>query len=385
MKRTSNTFTVLQATAAIVGLAILLWSLGLPSFHFVEAANVTTISDTLSDSGPSVVANHTIEFTTPTGVAAGETIIVTFPDGASDFDLSFIGAEDIDLASTTGDYSLSNTGASGETWGVSTSTFSITLTSGTAVLTANATVTIEIGTNATFEAGTQTQILNPTAASYEINVAAGSADTGATRVAIVPTVNVTASVDTLFTFTVAGVAAGETVNVADTTDGPTTATTIPFGELSDGNASTTAQLLSVNTNAKNGFVVTVTADGQLDSTTGADIDGFRNGNFDSTPVAWEAPTPSISDEDTWGHWGLTSDDGTLTSGLTDPFLALGAGDRFVSASTTPVEVFRHDGPTNGVGQGVGTTTVGYKVEISALQEAADDYTATLTYVATPVF
>ena len=76
MKRASNTFSVLQATAAIVSLAILLWSLGLPSFHFVEAANVTTYSDTLSTSEPSVVSDHTIVFTTPTGVAAGETIII---------------------------------------------------------------------------------------------------------------------------------------------------------------------------------------------------------------------------------------------------------------------------------------------------------------------
>jgi hypothetical protein len=35
--------------------------------------------------------------------------------------------------------------------------------------------------------------------------------------------------------------------------------------------------------------------------------------------------------------------------------------------------------------GVGSTTVAYKVEITSLQEAAKDYTATLTYIATPVF
>jgi hypothetical protein len=61
------------------------------------------------------------------------------------------------------------------------------------------------------------------------------------------------------------------------------------------------------------------------------------------------------------------------------------GDNFVSASTTPVEVFRHDGPTDGSVAGEGTAQVIYKQEISALQEAANDYTATLTYVATPVF
>ena len=40
MYRASNAFSVLQATAAIVGLAILLWSFGLPSLRFAEAANL---------------------------------------------------------------------------------------------------------------------------------------------------------------------------------------------------------------------------------------------------------------------------------------------------------------------------------------------------------
>jgi hypothetical protein len=31
------------------------------------------------------------------------------------------------------------------------------------------------------------------------------------------------------------------------------------------------------------------------------------------------------------------------------------------------------------------TEVGYKIEITPLQEAADDYTTTLTYIATPTF
>jgi hypothetical protein len=54
---------------------------------------------------------------------------------------------------------------------------------------------------------------------------------------------------------------------------------------------------------------------------------------------------------------------------------------------TPVEVFYHNTPVeySQGGMGVGSTTVAYKVEISNLQEAAKDYQATLTYIATPVF
>ena len=95
MHRASNAFSVLQATAGIVAAAIILWSLGLPSLRFAEAANVTSFSDTLTDTAPSVAANHTIEFVTPSGVAALQSIVITFPSGS--FDLSTIGEEDVDL------------------------------------------------------------------------------------------------------------------------------------------------------------------------------------------------------------------------------------------------------------------------------------------------
>ena len=200
--------------------------------------------------------------------------------------------------------------------------------------------------------------------------------------AIIAPVVVTAAVDTSFTFTVTGLAGGTNVNGLVTT-GSSTATAIPFGALSANTASSAAQRLSVSTNASYGFAVTVQTDQQLTSSAGADIDGFIDGSYTNTPLSWTAPSPTISDEDTWGHWGLTSNDETF--GLADPFDVGGAGERFVSASTTPVQVFRHDGPSDGTTQNIGKADVAYQAEISALQEAGTDYTATLTYVATPVF
>ena len=384
MKRAYNSFSVLQATAVIAGLAIILWSLGLPSFHFVEAANVTTLSDTLSDSAPSVVSDHTITLTTPTGVANGQTLTFDFSDGP--FVVGAVDFEDIDVSvEGTGDLTVEAACTTQQASAAfSGTTLTVTLCSGNgASIAANGTTTIEIGLNATSEVSGASQLTNPVAGSYQVPITAGASDSGETRVAIVDAVTVTASVDTVFTFSVAGVIGGTTVNTADTTGGTTTATTIPFGELSADTASTAAQQLSVTTNAANGFIVTVTSDGQLDSTTGADIDGFRNGNFDSTAVAWEAPAKTLGNEDTYGHWGITSDDADLDG--SNPFNAGAGGDRFVSASTTAVEVFRHDSPVDGTVTGEGTTQVGYKVEVGALQEAANDYTATLTYVATPVF
>jgi hypothetical protein len=384
MSRTKSTFGLLQAVAFVVGLAIFVWSLGLPTFRFAEAANVRLVSDTLSDSAPSVPSNHTISFVTPTGVANGETIVIDFSEGP--FVLGSVGADDIDVQDDGTDLSVAAGCGGTEEVGFSTAGDQITLefcSGDGASIGANGTTTIEIGTNATFDDAGDDQITNPGVGSYEITIAAGSIDSGATRVAIIAPVVVTAAVDTSFTFTVEGLATG-TVNQEPIT-GTSTATAIPFGVLEAGTATTSAQQLSVSTNASYGFAVTVQVDQQLLSSTGADIDGFIDGAYTDTPVAWEPPTGTISSEDSWGHWGLTTEDSSLTAGLSDPFDSAGTGQLFVSASTTPVEVFRHDGPSDGTTDHIGRTRVGYKVEISPLQEAGDDYTATLTYVATPVF
>lgn len=370
MIRTNTTFSLLQALTAVVTFAIILWFVGVPSFR-AEAANVTTFSNTLSNSEPLIVSNHTLTFVTPTGLAAGQTISIEF--GTTSFaGINSLVATDVDLIVNGVEQTL-DAAASGATWGVSGAGTVLDITSGTSTIGANATVTIEIGTNATTGGAGVNQITNPSVGSYEITVAVGNVDTGATRVAIVDVVTVTAAVQTIFNFTVTGLGSGLGVNGATTTV-VSASNEVPFGILAIDTPATAAQDLQVVTNAANGFVVTVKTDQQLTSATGADIDGFADGAFTATPALWASPTKTLGNEDTYGHWGLTSDDA-------DYF----AAETFASASTTPVEIFRHDGPVDGSTQGIGTTRVGYTVEITALQEAGDDYTATLTYVATPVF
>lgn len=382
MSRTNSTFGLLQAVAAIAMLTILLWSVGFPSFRFAEAANVTSLSDTLSDSAPSIGSDHTLSFVTPTGIANGSTITLDFSDGP--FVVGSTTFADIDVLDNVTPLNVaadcSGTEEIGAVFSGTTLTLSFCTGDGGAIG-ANGTTTIKIGLNAT---GGTHQLTNPAVGSYKINVTAGASDTGATRVAIINPVVVTASVDTTFSFTVAGVAATGSVNQAVIT-GSTTATSIPFGKLTAGSATTSAQQLTVATNASYGFAVTVQVDHQLLSSTGADVDGFDNGSYATTPIAWVPPSANINDENTWGHWGITTDDASLTNGLTDTFDVAGTGEKFVSASTSPVEVFRHNGPADGTTQNIGKAKVGYKVEISPLQEAGDDYNATLTYVATPVF
>ncbi len=376
---TATSVRMLQAVAVVVSVSVVLWSIGIPMFRIAEAASVTSFSDTLSDSDASVVANHTIQYTTNAGVAAGESIVVTFPSGFTG--VSSLVAADVDLAvQGTGDLALIDGAASGANWNVTAGASTLTITSGTDTIGASATVTIEIGTNATSGGSGSNQITNPTTGSFAISLTSGSSDTGETRVAIVDDVTVTASVDTVFDFTVAGVGGGQSVN-GTTTTGTSTLTTIPFGTLIAGNApSTTAQDLTVTTNASGGFIVTVEYSGDLQSSTGADIDSFADGVSSDTPAAWASPSATIGDEDTYGHWGLTTTDSDLVGQGTD----FGVNE-WVGASTIPRVVFAHDDVADGTTAGVGSARVGYQIEISALQEAGNDYTTTLTYIATPTF
>jgi hypothetical protein len=374
MFQTEKSVGMLKTIAMIAGLAILLWSLGLPSLKFVNAANLTSVSDTITDSAPNADADHDIQFTHPgtgAGVANGNDIVLTFPAG---FNLTGIGTEDVSLFVDDADFGQAN-------WSLVNGGSDLTITIDTGIIAAGSSTRIYIGDAASNDGGSpDDQIVNPgPEGSYEIDITADG-DSGTAIVVIMSSVEITASVDTVFTFAVAGVNAGTSVN-GDTTTGTTSSTSIPFGVLESGSATTSAQQLTVNTNADNGYVVTVQLDQALQSSTGADIDGFADGGDTDTPATWASPSGDVNLENEWGHWGFTSDDATTTRAAPDEF----DSGEYAAASTTPRVVMSHDGPASGSGTGIGTTYVGYKVEITSLQEAGDDYSTTLTYIATPSF
>jgi hypothetical protein len=381
MIHTARTVRTLQAVAMTLGIAVFLWSTGLPTlFRFAEAASITNASDTLSNSAPSQVSNHTIAFTSQNGMAAGQTIAVTFPAG---FTIPALGVEDFDLNASGTPQTISSTNGSG-IWGVSTSSQTITFTSPSNVPQASSTAfVIRIGTNATTTLTGDTQITNPAATtSYAIDIGGTMPDSGQLRVAIVDQVVVSANVDTSLTFTVSGVDSGLVVNGSPTsTVATTTSTSLPFGTLPIGVSRTLAHDLAVTTNASNGYTVTVEQTGALQSTTGATINGFVDGNNTVTPAAWQGPATLIANPDTYGHWGVTSEDTNTFARSGNEFTS----DTWVSGSTTPIAVMGHDGPADGNTAEVGKTRVGYQVQISALQEAGDDYTTTLRYIVTPTF
>lgn len=378
MIHTVRTVRTLQAVAMSVVVALLLWSTGLPTiFRSAEAASITNASDTLETLAPGIGSNHTIEFTTLNGLIIGQTIEVTFPTGVNEFVLNSIGVEDVDIL-VNGSSSSTALTAAADTWGVSTTTSAITFTTPTnSGVASSSAIIIRIGTHAVTSGTGDTKITNPTVEdSYSIDVAGTMQDSGQVRVAILPEVLVSASVNTSLTFSVSGVGAGQTVNGSPTTTSAgATATALPFGTLTDVGTKVLAQDLTITTNALNGYTVTVETEGELESTTGAIIDGFVDGSYTTTPTAWAGPSQDVGDVTTWGHWGLTSDDTNIIARS-----AQFGSDQWVSPSTTPIAVAGHDDPVLAT-----TTRIGYQVDISALQEAGNDYETSLRYIITPTF
>jgi hypothetical protein len=217
------------------------------------------------------------------------------------------------------------------------------------------------------------QIVSNTSGGVELE----SADV---MIAIIDDVTVSASVSSTLTFVVANLATSTDVNGFLTT-GSSTAQHLNFGTLAVGTSSMLGQRLSVATNAQDGYTVTVEQDHNLISDNGADIDSFSNGTppATSTPIAWTNPTGTLDSEQTYGHFGLTSEDATLPGG--DTF-----ADSLYSgfSGTAPLTVMYHTGPADGTTADKGVTDIGYRVQIAALQEAGD-YSNSLTYICTPQY
>lgn len=370
------TFTARKRTALFMIVSLLMFSWG---YTARAATQLESVKDTLSDSDLGVTSNHVIVFDPAQTLAAGENVVVTFDPAGQTFNLTGVTSADISLAGTGWTYRTAVGGCSASANEIYFN--AINTTSDTVTLTVCASDTITDVTSKTINFTGTNKITNPASAgSKSVKVDWGSDatndETGTTRVAIIDDVDVSAAVSESFTFTLAN-ASGSVLG--STLAGNSTATTIPFGTLATNVTKTEGQTLTVNTNARNGFAVTVFANQTLTSTFGADIDEFVDDSATATPTTWASPTCTVGTEGTYGHWGIATDD----SGVADYSSQKFAGD--FTNSGSPKTVFSNNGPANGATTGVGTTKVIYRVEVCAVQEAASDYVATLTYVATPTF
>jgi hypothetical protein len=377
-------FRLIGATLILASVA---WVFGLPFvFTTATAATLSLVSATASSSAPGAASNYVIRFTTINGIGfagSASTTRITFDPYNNAFDITTLAtATDVFLSG-----GVTQVASAAACTGPTTNEMYISLIGRT-----QPQDFIEFTTcpSDTIPAGAMTlnlinnRVTNPFGiGSHVIRIGGGPTgpmtDLGDTRMAVIDRVTVTAIVDTNLTFTIAGVASSSVVN-GGITSTTTTATAIAFGVLEVGASTTAAQDVSVATNAVNGFSVTVTQNQNLTSNNGADIDTFQNGNAVYPPAAWAAPAGSLGIENTYGHFGITSEDTSLPAG--DEY-----GDILFAGltSTSTRTVLYHTGSADGTTAHIGRTRVGYRAQVSSLQEAATDYTNQLTYVCTPIF
>ena len=203
-------------------------------------------------------------------------------------------------------------------------------------------------------------VTNPSSqGSYTIRLGGTQTDSGDARVAIDNLVTLSTAVETSFSFTVTGLASGQSVN-GETTSTTTSASAIDFGLLVPTVSVIGRQELTVITNSGSGFVVTMKEDQNLTSSAGGQIYTFKDGTGTSLPLAWATPTGTIGNALTYGHIGITSDDADLNGGEF-------SGSKYAGnfATTTRV-IFSNSGAADGITQNVGKARVAYKIQISAL-------------------
>ena len=360
--------------AALLLVSTVTWAVGLPAFfNTAAAAQLSSISATASSSVPSAATNYTIRYTATTSATAGQTITYQLDPLTNRFAIAGLVAADI---TTTGMTIVAGCGGGPDE-------VTVSFSNDPDIITFTVCVGDTVPVGAKVVNFNNNRITNPAiTGSYIVRIGGTQTDKGDTRVAIVDQVTVTASVDTTLTFTVAGVASGQTIN-GETISTTTSATAIAFGTLASGTPVVAAQDLTASTNAQNGFVVTVREDQNLLSSNGADIDTFFDGTNVAIPTAWATPTAVLGNENTYGHMGLTSNDTDLNGNeFYSGSVIKWAGNFF---STTTRAVFSNSGPSDGTTQNIGRARVGYKILVSSLQEAATDYTNHLIYVCTPTF
>lgn len=334
----------------------------------IMAAAVTTAKDTMSTIYDSAAANHTIQFVTPTGVTAGQTITVTFPTG---FALGTVDYTDIDMATGASCGSVSDKtlagSPSGTTWGAVKASQIVTITSGTDTITAGHCVIIEIGTNATNGATGDQQITNQTVAQNnsdpKILIGGTMADSGKIAVEIVAnnTVAVTGQVDPQISCSIAG-------------------TSSDFGTFTLGSVTTggTTPVWTISTNATGGYNLSVRSAG---SGTYAGLYSAGAGYTIKSADTAENSTADLSVAATIGYGAQATksdgDAGSATTTVSAPYTS--TSNTVGRLQLTAQTVASATGPVSNA-----TVTTTLKAKVTGLVPSGS-YVDTLTYVCTGVF
>jgi hypothetical protein len=381
----------------ISGLLTMSTALTLSGIGMLASAHAGTLyqaTDTLSNDVGSSVSTHSIAFKIPSNSAiAGIKIqfsitasgVVNTPQG-----LSTIGTTPVlVIASTTSSWTP-NVATNGTISMTGTST---TPTTGSLVnLTLpNVTNNYSSGVNLTTPCDS---IPNSESCFVRITTYADTGlttpvDTTTVTYTVVDAVTVTATVDPILSFTVSGVPATSTLDPAvvypsgNGDDVTSTATTIPFGNVTINKAKVAQQQLFVLTNANNGYSVyakftnpngspsTISGGGVMVGAISPNniVAPFKAGTATfASPVLWTAPTGSTANSNSAWLGIRTYSTGISSFNGSDlysaPYTGSNIGDTVMTLG----------GPDNGTSGAVVTL----KIQANAYQPA-DSYTGTMVY------
>lgn len=360
-----------------------------------------------------ITATHTLAFTVQTGIPVSGTIVLTYPGSANNtaspsattFAFNNLVAGNVKAAFSAGTATCS--------FVVSAPT--ITCTVGTGAVSAGTTVYISVGCSAISAGGSCTTgvptLINPTKSSatagaadiWKIGVQTTDAslinlDTSTIALGTIESVTIRATVDPSLTFDITAVNNGTLLSglftgcsQADTTNTGinSTATEVPLGSLSSPPGTNTtirnisAQKLVVTTNGTNGYSITATSSGSLKNQANE-----YSINSSVAPVTFSASNHFFgfhacgldTDLTKWASTGSSACN-TYITGSTAPICKYAW-----PTQTLPVLLAqRSTGPVgNSVVAGSGQNVVSY----AATQDVTlppGQYTAVVTYVATPSF
>lgn len=353
-----------------------------------------------------VTAKHTISFSTTALPASGK-VQITFPVGDT---------ADQSSPSATG-FSFNGLSQGG---GIATNIYAqgITVNAATGCQPTASTGTIECTLSSAFAGGAVTitvGYLTPALVNPTKTAAAGTADTWAViiktldnnsvlldsvrvKIGTIDSVEVYATVDPTFSFTIAGKTTGAAVNVGNTTGCTTTETIntgisssptdVNLGTLTAAGVNVSSQLLTITTNGAGGYVLTATSGGHLLNPE----TGYWINDAQQTPTANDTPAPVEISTGTTAFGirpcGLDVTAATWSDGDQNCVTAGTPGTcQYANPSTTFYYTLAQDatGPIdNSVAAGNGLVTVEYAATISGVVPAGF-YRTYLTYVATPTF
>lgn len=342
----------ITCSVLMVGLFLINFGYLFMAPRIATAATLSVLSDTVSTLTTLVDASHVIKFTTPTGIAANRTVILTFNNSTSTTGVLFS-----DVTITAPGAITVNAGAPLTTnWGfVNTSSTVLTFTTGTGTVAPGSIVTITFnGTN---------KINNGSAGTTVLQIGGNFGDVGTISMAIVTNGVVQLSAEVLSTLT---------FSISDND--------IFFGNLKSSGSSCWAQ----GTDPGNNTCPTVTETAAFNliaatnATTGYTIslqgDTLKSG-ANSIPAMATKAAPTVGTE----QFGIRATaSGSGTGAVASDYTTAGQY-ALTSNATTPVAFASVATPSLS-----NTYAVSYMANIAALTKAGS-YTTAHTYIATGNF